>query len=86
MPHSGEDVSKPTESTLSQRLRAGLRQPMATAINLCRSRMTQVGASSSAMPHARRTGHDSEVSISKAFRRQYGTSPGAYRKASVAGL
>ena len=29
---------------------------------------------------ARRTGYDSEVSISKAFRRQYGTSPGAYRR------
>ncbi|MBV9100413.1 MAG: AraC family transcriptional regulator [Candidatus Dormibacteraeota bacterium] len=32
---------------------------------------------------ALRTGYDSEVSISKAFRRQYGTSPGAYRKASA---
>jgi transcriptional regulator GlxA family with amidase domain len=32
---------------------------------------------------ARRTGYDSEVSISKAFRRQYGTSPGAYRKAAA---
>jgi len=31
---------------------------------------------------ARRTGYDSEVSISKAFRRQYGTSPGAYRRAA----
>jgi len=31
---------------------------------------------------ARRTGYDSEVSVSKAFRRQYGTSPGAYRKAA----
>jgi transcriptional regulator GlxA family with amidase domain len=30
---------------------------------------------------ARRTGYDSEVSVSKAFRRQYGTSPGAYRRA-----
>lgn len=30
---------------------------------------------------ARRTGYDSEVSVSKAFRRQYGTSPGTYRKA-----
>jgi transcriptional regulator GlxA family with amidase domain len=29
---------------------------------------------------AQRTGYDSEVSISKAFRRMYGTSPGAYRK------
>jgi AraC-like DNA-binding protein len=32
---------------------------------------------------ARRTGYDSEASISKAFRRQYGTSPGAYRKATA---
>ena len=32
---------------------------------------------------ARITGYDSEVSISKAFRRQYGTSPGAYRKAAA---
>ena len=29
---------------------------------------------------ARLTGYDSEVSISKAFRRYFGTSPGAYRK------
>ncbi|HEX6538406.1 MAG TPA: AraC family transcriptional regulator [Candidatus Dormibacteraeota bacterium] len=29
---------------------------------------------------AARTGYESEVSISKAFRRVYGTSPGAYRK------
>jgi AraC-like DNA-binding protein len=32
---------------------------------------------------ARRTGYVSEISISKAFRRQYGTSPGAYRKAAA---
>jgi AraC-like DNA-binding protein len=31
---------------------------------------------------ARLTGYDSEVSISKAFRRHFGTSPGAYRKAN----
>jgi len=29
---------------------------------------------------ARRTGYDSDASISKAFRRRYGISPGAYRK------
>jgi transcriptional regulator GlxA family with amidase domain len=29
---------------------------------------------------ARLTGYDSEVSVTKAFRRQYGTSPGAYRR------
>lgn len=32
---------------------------------------------------ARLTGYDSEVSISKAFRRHFGTPPGAYRKASA---
>ena len=31
---------------------------------------------------ARLTGYDSEVSVSKAFRRQFGMSPGAFRKAS----
>jgi transcriptional regulator GlxA family with amidase domain len=35
---------------------------------------------------ARMTGYDSEVSITKAFRRQFGTSPGAYRKANAAGV
>jgi AraC-like DNA-binding protein len=32
---------------------------------------------------ARRIGYDSEGSISKAFRRYYGTSPGAYRRAAA---
>ena len=32
---------------------------------------------------ARLTGYDSEVSVTKAFRRQYGTSPGAYRRSSA---
>jgi AraC-like DNA-binding protein len=32
---------------------------------------------------ARRTGYDSEVSISKAFRRWYGMSPGAYRRSKI---
>ena len=31
---------------------------------------------------ARMTGYDSEVSVTKAFRRQFGTSPGAFRKAN----
>jgi AraC-like DNA-binding protein len=33
---------------------------------------------------ARRTGYESEVSISKAFRREFGISPGAYRRAQGA--
>jgi AraC-like DNA-binding protein len=33
---------------------------------------------------ARRMGYESEVSMSKAFRRQFGTSPGAYRRGSRA--
>jgi transcriptional regulator GlxA family with amidase domain len=32
---------------------------------------------------ARLTGYESEVSVSKAFRRQFGVSPGAYRKAGA---
>lgn len=35
---------------------------------------------------ARMTGYDSEVSVTKAFRRQFGTSPGAYRKANAVGI
>jgi AraC family transcriptional regulator, alkane utilization regulator len=34
---------------------------------------------------ARRTGYESDVSISKAFRREFGMPPGAYRRASTAG-
>jgi len=33
---------------------------------------------------ARLTGYDSEVSVTKAFRRQFGVAPGAYRKANAA--
>jgi len=32
---------------------------------------------------ARLTGYDSEVSVTKAFRRQFGVAPGAYRKAGA---
>jgi len=35
---------------------------------------------------ARMTGYDSEVSVTKAFKRQFGISPGAYRKANAADL
>ncbi len=34
---------------------------------------------------ARLTGYDSEVSVTKAFRRQFGVAPGAYRKANAQG-
>ncbi|TMC83762.1 MAG: hypothetical protein E6J06_08350 [Chloroflexi bacterium] len=33
---------------------------------------------------ARLTGYDSEVSVTKAFRRHFGVAPGAYRKANAA--
>jgi AraC-like DNA-binding protein len=35
---------------------------------------------------ARLTGYDSEVSVTKAFRRRYGSSPGAYRKAHASSM
>ncbi len=35
---------------------------------------------------ARLTGYDSEVSVTKAFRRQFGVSPGAYRKSKLEAL
>jgi transcriptional regulator GlxA family with amidase domain len=34
---------------------------------------------------ARLTGYDSEVSVTKAFRRQFGVAPGVYRKANAQG-
>ena len=33
---------------------------------------------------AQLTGYDSEVSVTKAFRRHFGVAPGAYRKANAA--
>ena len=53
--------------------------------HLTRYRMARaaeyLGASNASIREiARLTGYDSEVSVSKAFRRQYGTSPGAYRR------
>lgn len=40
------------------------------------------GTNASVREVARLVGYDSEVSVTKAFRRQFGTSPGAYRKVS----
>jgi len=40
------------------------------------------GTSAGVREIARLVGYDSEVSVTKAFRRQFGTSPGAYRKAT----
>ena len=55
--------------------------------NLTRYRMVRAaeylrGTDAGVREIARLVGYDSEVSITKAFRRQFGTSPGAYRKAT----
>jgi transcriptional regulator GlxA family with amidase domain len=58
--------------------------------NLTRYRLNRAAeylrtTSSGLQEIARLVGYDSEVSISKAFRRHFGTSPGAYRRAASAG-
>lgn len=56
--------------------------------NLTRYRMARAaeylrGTRAGIREIARLTGYDSEVSVTKAFRRQYGTSPGAYRRSAM---
>jgi AraC-like DNA-binding protein len=76
-----------SRSTFAERFRAATGQtPMQ---NLTRYRMARAaeylrGSSAGVREIARLVGYDSEVSVTKAFRRQFGTSPGAYRK--VAGV
>ena len=58
--------------------------------NLTRYRMARAaeylrGTSAGIREIARLVGYDSEVSVTKAFRRQFGTSPGAYRKVATDG-
>src|SRR5438270_2539980 len=74
-----------SRSTFAERFRAATGEtPMQ---NLTRYRMVRAaeylrGTDAGVREIARLVGYDSEVSITKAFRRQFGTSPGAYRKAT----
>ena len=72
-----------SRSAFAERFRAATGEtPMQ---NLTRYRMAQAAeylraTMAGIREIARLTGYDSEVSVTKAFRRQYGTSPGAYRR------
>jgi AraC family transcriptional regulator, alkane utilization regulator len=74
-----------SRSTFAERFRAATGEtPMQ---HLTRYRMVRAaeylrGTDAGVREIARLVGYDSEVSITKAFRRQFGTSPGAYRKAT----
>ena len=78
-----------SRSAFAERFRAATGEtPMQ---NLTRLRMTRAaeylrGSTAGIREIARATGYDSEVSVSKAFRRQFGTSPGVYRKAKTIGI
>jgi transcriptional regulator GlxA family with amidase domain len=73
-----------SRSTFADRFRATTGEtPMQ---NLTRYRMARAaeylrGTNAGIREIARLVGYDSEVSVTKAFHRQFGTSPGAYRKA-----
>ncbi len=75
-----------SRSAFAERFRAATGEtPMQ---NLTRFRMARAaeylrGSMAGIREIARATGYDSEVSVSKAFRRQFGTSPGSYRKANT---
>jgi AraC-like DNA-binding protein len=74
-----------SRSTFADRFRAATGEtPMQ---NLTRYRMARAaeylrGTSAGIREIARLVGYDSEVSVTKAFHRHFGTSPGAYRKAA----
>jgi AraC-like DNA-binding protein len=76
-----------SRSTFADRFRATTGEtPMQ---NLTRYRMARAaeylrGSNAGIREIARLVGYDSEVSVTKAFHRQFGTSPGAYRKAAAA--
>src|ERR1051326_874732 len=76
-----------SRSTFADRFRAATGEtPMQ---HLTRYRMARAaeylrGTSVGIREIARLVGYDSEVSVTKAFRRQFGTSPGAYRKVTSA--
>jgi AraC-like DNA-binding protein len=74
-----------SRSTFAERFRAATGEtPMQ---NLTRYRMARAaeylrGTSAGVREIAHLVGYDSEVSVTKAFHRHFGTSPGAYRKAT----
>lgn len=76
-----------SRSAFAERFRAATGEtPM---LNLTRFRMARAAeylraTNAGIREIARLTGYDSEVSVTKAFRRQYGSAPGAYRKAHTA--
>src|SRR5262249_1244037 len=84
VPRMAASVSM-SRSTFADRFRAVTGEtPMQ---NLTRYRMARAaeylrGTSAGVREIARLVGYDSEVSITKAFHRQFGTSPGAYRKSA----
>ena len=75
-----------SRSTFAERFRAAMGEtPMH---HLTHYRMTRAAeylrdTNAGIREIARLTGYDSEVSISRAFRRQFGVAPGAYRKAKT---
>jgi AraC-like DNA-binding protein len=74
-----------SRSTFADRFRAATGE--APMQNLTRYRMARAaeylrGTTAGIREIARLVGYDSEVSVTKAFHRYFGTSPGAYRKAS----
>ena len=72
-----------SRSAFAERFRAATGEPpiqSLTRYRLSRAANYLRTTSAGVREIARRTGYDSEVTISKAFRRHYGTSPGAYRK------
>jgi AraC-like DNA-binding protein len=76
-----------SRSAFAERFRAAIGE---TPIqNLTRYRLTRAAeylrtTNAGIREIARLTGYESEVSVSKAFRRQYGIAPGAYRKSRAA--
>jgi len=85
VPRTAAAVSM-SRSTLAERFRAATGEtPMQnlTCYRMARAAEYLRGSSAGVREIGRLVGYDSEVSVTKAFRRQFGTSPGAYRKVGV---
>jgi AraC-like DNA-binding protein len=75
-----------SRSAFTERFRAATGEPPMQ--HLTRYRMSQAArylrsTNAGVREIARLTGYDSEVSVTKAFKREFGMSPGAYRKANA---